>query len=371
MSAPQASPNIPPPAIHRRGILLVLSSPSGAGKTTITRRLLERDSGLSLSVSVSTRPPRPGEIDGRDYWFIDQQRFDEMVAQDELLEHATVFGHCYGTPRQPIEAALPAGRDIVTDIDWQGAQQLSESLPHDFVSVFVLPPSIAALEARLKTRAQDSVEVVAARMAKSAEEMSHWSEYDYVIVNRDIEKSVDEVQAIVSAERARRVRQLGLSDLVGRLRTPSQWTAAEPADPPPRAPVNVTVDVSPSSQPATTSFVISPTVYPAGIGGTVVVANSVVINTDMPDFRRFSETMGEILEHLRRSNETSPEVRQQIRQELRAGMELIKAAKPDRGALHAFLVRPLQFIGKEFASGNIRTLAAAALAALAKWLGMI
>jgi len=213
MSAPPASQ-----AIHRRGFLLVLSSPSGAGKTTITRRLIERDPSLALSVSVTTRPPRPGERDGTDYRFIDQAHFDAMVAQGELLEHASVFDHNYGTPRQPIEAALAAGRDIVTDIDWQGTQQLTESFRHDLVTVFVLPPSMAALEARLKMRAQDSAEVVAGRMAKSAEEMSHWSEYDYVIVNREIDESVAEAQAIVIAERLRRSRQLGLADFVNRLR---------------------------------------------------------------------------------------------------------------------------------------------------------
>ncbi len=213
MSAPPA-----PPPIRRRGFLLVLSSPSGAGKTTITRRLLERDPSFSLSVSVTTRPPRPGEIDRTDYRFIDRARFDRMVAAGELLEHATVFDHNYGTPRQPIEAALAAGRDIVTDIDWQGTQQLAESVPRDLVTVFVLPPSMAALEARLKTRAQDSAAVVAGRMAKSAEEMSHWSEYDYVIVNREIDESVALVQSIVTAERLRRIRQVGLADFVNRLR---------------------------------------------------------------------------------------------------------------------------------------------------------
>ena len=207
-----------PAAIQRRGLLLVLSSPSGAGKTTITRRLLERDPTLSLSVSVTTRPPRPGEVDGRDYWFIDRARFDAMVAAGELLEHATVFGHCYGTPRPPIEAALAAGRDVVTDIDWQGTQQLSQTLPADLVKVFILPPTLEALQDRLRRRAQDSADVVAARMAKSAEEMSHWSEYDYVIVNRDIDESVGEVEAIVTAERLRRNRQLGLVDFVNRLR---------------------------------------------------------------------------------------------------------------------------------------------------------
>src|SRR6266852_6895896 len=214
MSAPEA----PPATIHRRGFLVVLSSPSGAGKTTITRRLLERDPSLAVSVSVTTRPPRPGEVDGRDYHFIDRQRFDAMVAGGELLEHAVVFGHCYGTPRTPIEAALAAGSDIVTDIDWQGTQQVAERVPHDLVTVFVLPPSMAALEARLKQRAQDSAEVVAGRMAKSAEELSHWSEYDYVIVNRAIDESVALVQAIVTAERLRRIRQVGLADFVNRLR---------------------------------------------------------------------------------------------------------------------------------------------------------
>lgn len=208
----------PPATIHRRGFLLVLSSPSGAGKTTITRRLLDRDPSLSLSVSVTTRPARPGEVDGRDYFFIDQPRFEAMVAAGELLEHATVFGHDYGTPRQPIEAALAAGRDIVTDIDWQGTQQLGATLPHDLVTVFVLPPSMAALEARLRQRAQDSAEIVEGRMAKSAEELSHWSEYDYVIVNRELDDSVAAVEAIVTAERLRRTRQLGLADFVNRLR---------------------------------------------------------------------------------------------------------------------------------------------------------
>ena len=203
------NPGRSPAAIRRRGFLLVLSSPSGAGKTTITRRLLERDPSLSLSVSVTTRPRRPSEIDGRDYRFIDQASFDRMVAQGELLEHATVFGHCYGTPRQPIEAALAAGRDIVTDIDWQGTQQLKKSVPQDLVTIFVLPPSTAALEARLRTRAQDSEEVVAARMAKSQEEMSHWTEYDYVIVNDDLQNSITHAEAIVAAERATRSRPHG------------------------------------------------------------------------------------------------------------------------------------------------------------------
>ena len=204
--------------IRRRGFLLVLSSPSGAGKTTITRRLLERDPTLSLSVSVTTRPPRPGEVEGKDYRFIDQATFERMVAADELLEHATVFGNSYGTPRQPIEDAIAAGHDIVTDIDWQGTQQVSARLSADLVTIFILPPTPQALEARLRTRAQDSDAVVAQRMAKSSEEMSHWPEYAYVIVNDDLEKSVAEAQAIVTAERLKRERQVGLADFVTRLR---------------------------------------------------------------------------------------------------------------------------------------------------------
>ena len=204
--------------IRRRGLLLVLSSPSGAGKTTITRRLVDEDPALTLSISVTTRPMRPGEIDGRDYRFIDQRRFDQMVEQEELLEHARVFGNCYGTPRQPIDAALAAGRDVVGDLDWQGTQQLAGKVRPDLVAVFVLPPNAAALEQRLRARAQDSASVVAARMAKSAEEMSHWPEYDYVIVNNTVEDSVAQARAIVTAERLRRERQIGLADFVESLR---------------------------------------------------------------------------------------------------------------------------------------------------------
>jgi guanylate kinase len=207
------------PRIRRRGLLLVFSSPSGAGKSTIARRLVETEPGLDLSISVTTRPPRPGETDGRDYWFIGRTRFDEMVAKGELLEHAEVFGNCYGTPRGPIEAALAAGHDIVGDLDWQGTQQLAASVPADLVAVFVLPPSLAALEQRLRARAQDTAPVVAGRMAKSAEEISHWSEYDYVIVNDTIDDSVAAARAIVTAERLRRDRQTGLADFVATLRT--------------------------------------------------------------------------------------------------------------------------------------------------------
>jgi guanylate kinase len=204
--------------IKRRGMLLVLSSPSGAGKTTITRALVDQDPALGMSVSVTTRPRRTGEIDGRHYHFITRERFDAMVRDDELLEHAVVFGNCYGTPRVPVEAALAAGTDIISDIDWQGTQKLKATVRDDLVSVFVLPPSMAALEERLRRRAQDSDEVVRTRMSKSADEMSHWPEYDYVIVNRDLEQSLRQVRSILIAERVRRDRQIGLADFVNRLR---------------------------------------------------------------------------------------------------------------------------------------------------------
>jgi guanylate kinase len=209
------------PEIARRGILLVLSSPSGAGKTTITRAVVQRDANVKISVSVTTRPKRAGEVDGQHYHFISRAEFDEMVAKGELLEHAVVFGNCYGTPRAPVEAVLGAGGDIVSDIDWQGTQQLKSTVRGDLVSVFILPPSMAALEQRLRTRAQDSEEVVRARMAKSTDEMSHWPEYDYIIVNRDLEESVRRVQAILAAERVRNDRQIGLADFVNRLRSGS------------------------------------------------------------------------------------------------------------------------------------------------------
>jgi guanylate kinase len=201
-------------AIARRGLMLVLSSPSGAGKTTLSRKLLAADPAVELSVSVTTRKQRPGEVDGRDYHFIDAARFDAMVRQGELLEWAQVFGHCYGTPRAPVEAALARGRDVLFDIDWQGTQQLREKADRDLVSIFVLPPSIPALERRLRTRAQDSDDVIHARMAKAADEMSHWAEYDYVVINTDIERAFGEVRAILAAERLKRERQTGLSDFV-------------------------------------------------------------------------------------------------------------------------------------------------------------
>lgn len=203
--------------IARRGLLLVLSSPSGAGKTTISRSLLERESNLSMSVSVTTRPKRPGEVAGRDYRFVDRTEFNLMVNRRELLEHAKVFGHYYGTPRGPVEEALNGGRDVIFDIDWQGAQQLSQNARDDLISVFILPPSAGELDRRLHARAQDPEEVVAARMAKAPNEMSHWAEYDFIIVNREIEESVSLVQAILIAERLRRRRQVGLTDFVKRL----------------------------------------------------------------------------------------------------------------------------------------------------------
>jgi guanylate kinase len=204
--------------IMRRGMMLVLSSPSGAGKTTITRRLLELDPRLSLSVSVTTRPKRLGEADGVDYVFVGAQEFERMARAGEFLEQARVFGHHYGTPRKPVEQALASGRDVVFDIDWQGTQQMKQRAREDLVSVFVLPPSTEELARRLHTRAQDSDDVVAARMAKATDEMSHWAEYDYIVVNRDVAESVASVAAILAAERLKRERQIGLADFVSGLR---------------------------------------------------------------------------------------------------------------------------------------------------------
>jgi guanylate kinase len=204
--------------IQRRGLMLVLSSPSGAGKTTISRKLLEGEADLSLSISVTTRPPRPGEIDGKDYIFLAAERFDAMVSGGELLEHAVVFGHKYGTPKAPVEQALAAGRDVLFDIDWQGTQQLDQEMREDLVSIFILPPSTKELERRLYARAQDSEEVVRERMAKAADEMSHWAEYDYIVVNDAIDRSLSEVEAILMAERLRRQRRIGLHEFVERLR---------------------------------------------------------------------------------------------------------------------------------------------------------
>jgi guanylate kinase len=200
--------------IARRGLMLVLSSPSGAGKTTLSRKLLEADPMVDLSISVTTRKQRPGELAGEHYHFVDQANFDRMVASAELLEWAQVFGNGYGTPRAPVEAALAQGRDVLFDIDWQGTQQLREKARGDLVSVFVLPPSIPELERRLHRRAQDTDEVIRARMAKVFDELSHWAEYDYVVINNAIDRAFTDVQAILAAERLKRERQTGLSTFV-------------------------------------------------------------------------------------------------------------------------------------------------------------
>jgi guanylate kinase len=202
------------PTIARRGLMLVLSSPSGAGKTTLSRKLLAEEAGLMLSVSATTRPRREGEVDGRDYHFVDAARFEAMARNGELLEWAQVFGHRYGTPRKPVEEALAKGCDVLFDIDWQGTQQLREKARGDLVSVFVLPPSIPELEQRLRSRAQDSDEVIRARMAKASDEMSHWAEYDYVVINRELDRAYLDVRAILAAERLKRERQTGLSAFV-------------------------------------------------------------------------------------------------------------------------------------------------------------
>lgn len=201
--------------IHRRGLLFVLSSPSGAGKSTLTRRLLEADDNFRLSVSATTRPPRPGEVEGEHYFFVSHDRFREMVANGEMLEHAEVFGNLYGTPGAPVEDWLSRERDILFDVDWQGASQLRDSaLSADLVTVFVLPPSIAELERRLIARAQDSTAVVAGRMAKSQAEYSHWREYDYILINDDLDACQRKIETIVAAERLRRARQIGLGGFV-------------------------------------------------------------------------------------------------------------------------------------------------------------
>ena len=204
--------------LHRRGLMYVMSSPSGAGKTTITRSLLKQNDDAVISISATTRPRRAGEVHGQDYFFVTPEEFREMVDDGDMLEHAKVFDHYYGTPRRPVEEALERGRDVLFDIDWQGTQQLREKADRDLVSIFVLPPSIPDLERRLRTRAQDSDEVIHARMAKAADEMSHWAEYDYAIINRDIATSLTELKSILTAERLKRERQLGLSAFVKALR---------------------------------------------------------------------------------------------------------------------------------------------------------
>ncbi|MDF3033123.1 MAG: guanylate kinase [Alphaproteobacteria bacterium] len=208
--------------IKRRGIMLVLSSPSGAGKTTIAKKLLELEPELAPSISVTTRPPRPGEMNGQDYLFVTPGQFNEMIQKGELLEHAEVFGYSYGTPKKRALDTLISGKDIIFDIDWQGTQQLAQIARSDLISVFILPPSTEELERRLKNRAQDEESVVERRMAEAATEMSHWAEYDYVIVNRDLTLSVAQIQAILTAERLRRTRQSGVVDFVHELRHSSE-----------------------------------------------------------------------------------------------------------------------------------------------------
>src|ERR1700709_1722000 len=204
--------------VERRGLMFVLSSPSGAGKTTLSRMLIAENPDLKMSVSVTTRPIRPGEIDGRDYHFIDQNRFDAMVAEDELLEWANVFDNSYGTPRAPVEAALAMGQNVLFDIDWQGTQQLRGRSPKDVVSVFILPPSVQALEQRLHTRAQDSDEVIGGRMKKAGDEMSHFDAYDYIVVNDNIGIAFEAGKSIRRAEQAQLDRQIGVTLFVQKLR---------------------------------------------------------------------------------------------------------------------------------------------------------
>ena len=206
------------PRLARRGVMLVLSSPSGAGKTTLSRKLLAQDDRITMSVSVTTRPPRPGEVNGKDYFFVDVATFQRMRDEGELLEHATVFGNLYGTPRKAVEEALSAGRDVLFDIDWQGTQQLDQSAQQDLVKVFLLPPSAADLEKRLRTRAQDSDDVVHQRMSKASDEISHFTEYDYILINQDVDDSLGKLVSILQAERLKRRRLTGLADFVKGLR---------------------------------------------------------------------------------------------------------------------------------------------------------
>lgn len=217
MAAALSSTAPTPDTLHRRGLMFILSSPSGAGKTTIARQLLAKDGDIRMSVSVTTRPIRPGEVDGRDYHFIDEPEFHRMVENGELLEWAEVFGHLYGTPKAQIKAGLKAGQDFLFDIDWQGTQQLYQRMEVDVVRVFLLPPSIAALEKRLRARGTDSEAVIQARMDRARSEISHWDGYDYVVVNDDFDACFAEVHGILRAERLNRARQTGLVDFVREL----------------------------------------------------------------------------------------------------------------------------------------------------------
>ena len=205
-------------SIARRGLMLVLSSPSGAGKTTLSRRLLAADRNVELSVSVTTRPRRLSEVHGTDYHFIDQRKFDAMARDGELIESASVFGFSYGTPREPVERALAAGRDVLFDIDWQGSRQLIQKCRGEVATIFILPPSLDELERRLRRRAEDSEDIIAKRMEKAADELAHWSEYDYVIVNHDLDRAFADVRTVLAAERLKRERQIRLADFMGELK---------------------------------------------------------------------------------------------------------------------------------------------------------
>ena len=209
---------LPSRLVTRRGLMLVLSSPSGAGKTSISRRVLELEAGLALSVSVTTRPRRPSEVEGVHYFFVGRDEFARMAREGELLEHAEVYGNFYGTPRRPVENALGQGRDILFDVDWQGAQQLRHTMRDEVVSLFILPPSVTVLAGRLRTRAEDDDATVAHRLDQVASDLTHWAEYDYVLVNEDFESSTASVRAILAAERLRKSRQTGLNDFVNELR---------------------------------------------------------------------------------------------------------------------------------------------------------
>jgi guanylate kinase len=205
--------------ISRRGLLFVMSSPSGAGKTTLSRKLIEADGNIAMSISVTTRKPRPGEVDGKDYYFIPEEKFKAMITAKQLLEWANVFGNLYGTPKAPVEEALAKGRDVLFDIDWQGTQQLAQAMEDDLVRLFILPPDADSLRTRLIGRNQDAATVIAKRMAEAGREISHWPEYDYVVVNENVDAAHKEVVAILTAERLRRRRQLGLTDFVRGLMT--------------------------------------------------------------------------------------------------------------------------------------------------------
>jgi guanylate kinase len=209
------------PTRRRRGLLIVLSSPSGAGKTTISRMLMESDDEVTMSISATTRPKRPGETDDVDYHFVDDTEFDRMIQSGEFVEWAPVFGHRYGTPKNPVKDALRAGRDILFDIDWQGTQQLQAAMGEDLVTIFILPPSMKELERRLRERGTDSQQVIDERMSRAASEISHWPEYEYVLVNTDADRCLDQVRAIVAAERLKRQRQIGLVAFVRDLTGPS------------------------------------------------------------------------------------------------------------------------------------------------------